>query len=60
MPEYNQKLQSVTAFYAFPALEDGASLAGYGALIAEHNLSVVTPDYICALTLTRINPHMLI
>jgi hypothetical protein len=49
MSEYNQKSQSMAVFHAFPALEDGAPLAGYGALIAEHSLSVVVPDHICAI-----------
>jgi len=47
--DYNQYSQSVTAFRAFPALEDGATLAGYAALIAAHGLSVPTPDYLCAI-----------
>ncbi len=49
MSEYNQKSQSMAVFHAFPALEDGATLAGYGALIAEQSLSVVVPDHICAI-----------
>ncbi|MCU7862232.1 MAG: Fic family protein [Candidatus Thiodiazotropha sp. (ex Lucinoma kastoroae)] len=49
MPKYKQKSQSVTVFHAFPALEEGTTLAGYASLIAEHDLSVPAPDYLCAI-----------
>ena len=49
MAEYNQNSRSVIAFHAFPALEEGASLTGYSALIARHSLSVPAPDYLCAI-----------
>lgn len=49
MSENNQISQSITAFHAFPALEDGTTLAGYAALIAGLNLSVPTPDHLCAI-----------
>jgi hypothetical protein len=49
MAEYKQNSRSVTIFRAFPALEEGSSLAGYSALIASHELSVPTPDYLCAI-----------
>jgi len=49
MLEYNQNSRSVTAFQAFPALEDGATLAGYSALIEGHGLSVPAPDFLCAI-----------
>ncbi len=49
MPEYNQSSRSVTVFHALPALEKGATLAGYAALIAGHRLSVPAPDYLCAI-----------
>ena len=39
----------VTVFHAFQALEEGASFAGYAALIAGHGLSVPAPDYLCAI-----------
>jgi len=44
MPEYNQNSGSVTTFQAFTALEDGATLAGYSALIEVHGLSVDQKD----------------
>ena len=47
--EYNRKSYFVTAFHEFPALEDGMTLAGYGALIARHKLAVPAPDYLCAI-----------
>jgi Fic family protein len=47
--EYNHKSHFVTAFQDFSALEDGMTLAGYAALIAEHKLSVPAPDYLCAI-----------
>ena len=49
MAIYNHKSRSVTVFHAFPALEDGASLTGYAALIAGHELAVPAPDYLCAI-----------
>jgi len=49
MQESSQKSQSTTIFHAFPALEDGVSLAGYAALIAGNDLCVPTPDYLCVI-----------
>lgn len=49
MSKYNQKSQIVSVFHAFPALEKGASLTGYAALIAGHELTVPAPDYLCAI-----------
>jgi Fic family protein len=49
MTEYNQNSRSVTAFHAFPALEEGATLAGYSALIEAHGLPVPAPDSLCAI-----------
>jgi hypothetical protein len=47
--EYNQISRLVNPFHAFPALEEGMSLAGYAALITEHGLSVPAPDYLSAI-----------
>ena len=49
MPLYNQNSHFKTVFHRFPISEKGASPAGYAALIATYNLSVPTPDYICAI-----------
>lgn len=49
MAKYNQNSRPVTPFHAFPALEEGMSLAGYAALIAGHGLSVPAPDYLSAI-----------
>ena len=49
MQVYNQNSRSVTAFHAFPALEEGATLAGYSALIEGHGLPVPAPDSLCAI-----------
>lgn len=49
MPKYNHISQSIIAFHAFPTLEEGATLAGYAALISDYNLSVPIPDYLCAI-----------
>ena len=49
MEIYNRKSRILTIFHAFPALEDGASLAGYAALITGHKLAVPAPDYLCAI-----------
>jgi len=49
MSKYNQKSRSITVFHAFTTLEDGSTLAGYAALIAEHELSVPAPDFLCAI-----------
>ncbi len=49
MSEYNQNSRPVTAFHAFPALEEGATLAGYSALIEGHDLPVPAPDALCAI-----------
>jgi hypothetical protein len=49
MAKYNQNSRLITVFHAFPALEDGTTLAGYAALIQAHELSVAAPDYLCAI-----------
>jgi hypothetical protein len=49
MTFYNHISHLVTHFHGFPALEEGALLAGYSALIEAHNLQVVVPDYLCAI-----------
>ena len=49
MVKYNHISQTITVFHAFPTLEEGASLTGYAALIAGHELSVPAPDYLCAI-----------
>ena len=46
---YNQISQNITVFRGFPALEEGARLAGYSALIQAHNLKVPVPDHLCAI-----------
>ena len=45
---YNQNSQNLTIFHGFPALEEGASLAGYSALIRAHDLKIPLPDHLCA------------
>lgn len=47
--KYNRNSRPITAFHGFPALEEGATLAGYAAIIAGNNLPVPTPDYLCAI-----------
>ncbi len=49
MIKYNQNSRSITVFRTFPELEEGATLAGYAALITGHALSVPAPDYLCAI-----------
>ncbi|TXL23593.1 hypothetical protein BMR03_01170 [Methylococcaceae bacterium HT2] len=50
MVAYNQNSRPVPVFHAFPALEEGSTLAGYAALIAGHGLLVpAPPDYLCAI-----------
>ena len=49
MQAYNQNSRSIIAFRAFPALEEGATLAGYSALIEGHGLSVPASDSLCAI-----------
>jgi len=51
MANYNQNSRPVTIFHDFPALEEGATLAGYAALIEGHELLVPAPDYLCAIGL---------
>ena len=51
LANYNDYSQPVTLFHALPALDEGATLAGYAALIAGHALSVPLPDYLCAIGL---------
>lgn len=49
MPQNKPNSRNITAFHVFPAPEQGATLAGYAALIADHNLPVAAPDYLCAI-----------
>lgn len=49
MPEKSQSSRSAPALHAFPVLEEGATLAGYAALISEHGLLVPPPDSLCAI-----------
>ena len=49
MSIYNQKTDLLTVFHEFQPLKEGASLAGYAALIKAHALSVPLPDYLCAI-----------
>lgn len=49
MAKYNQKSQNIRVFHAFPALEAGATYAGYAALIEGHRLAVPAPDWLCAI-----------
>lgn len=49
MSESNQYSQHIKAFHDFPVLEEGATLAGYAALIADYNLSVPALDSFCAI-----------
>ena len=49
MSNYNQNSWSITIFHGFPALEEGARLSGYSALIQAHDLRVPMPDYLCAI-----------
>ena len=51
MAAENQFSQNVNVFRQFPALESGITLAGYGALIEKHALSVPAPDHLCAIGL---------
>ena len=48
MANYNQNSQRLTAFHGFPALEEGACLAGYSALIQAHDLKIPLSDHLCA------------
>ena len=45
----NQNSRNITVFHGFPALEDGASLAGYSALISAYDLKVPLPDCLYAI-----------
>ena len=49
MVKYNQESRLLEAFHDFSALEDGMTLAGYVALITNHELSVPMPDCLCAI-----------
>jgi len=49
MKKNNQNSRTVTAFHAFPVLDEGTTLVGYAALIMGHGLSVPAPDYLCAI-----------
>lgn len=46
---YNQISHRRTVFQGFPTLPDGATLAGYSALIDAHNLKVSVPASLCAI-----------
>ena len=48
MTYYNHNSHKIIAFHGFPALEDGAYLAGYSALIQTHDLKIPLPDHLCA------------
>ena len=45
----NQNSHRKAIFHGFPTLEEGATLAGYSALIAAHGLSVPAPDMLFAI-----------
>ena len=49
MPKNNKISQKIPVFHGFPKLEEGETLAGYAALIADHDLSVPTPDLLSAI-----------
>ncbi|OEU72581.1 MAG: cell filamentation protein Fic [Desulfuromonadales bacterium C00003068] len=49
MTNYSQNSQLKTIFHGFSTLEEGATLAGYAALIKAHNLRVPLPDTLCAI-----------
>ena len=46
---HNQNSQNKIVFHEFPALDEGASLAGYSALIEAHWLKTPIPDSLCAI-----------
>jgi Fic family protein len=48
MENYNHFSQKITVFHGFPVLEEGACLAGYSALIQNHDLKIPLPDHLCA------------
>ena len=48
MAYYKQNSQKIIVFHGFPALEEGACLAGYSALIQTHDLKIPPPDHLCA------------
>jgi len=49
MSFYNQNSQCKTAFQGFISLPEGATLAGYSALIDSHNLKIPAPDRLCVI-----------
>jgi len=49
MAIYNRNSECITIFHGFPALEKGASLSGYSALIQAHELKVPLSDHLCAI-----------
>ncbi len=49
MAKYNQNSWNKTIFHDFPAIEKGACLAGYSALLQAHGLKVPMPDYLCTI-----------
>lgn len=49
MTIYHNSLQELHAFQKYTELPAGSPLAGYSALIANHNLKVPPPDYLCAI-----------
>jgi Fic family protein len=50
MAIYNQNSHNITIFHGFPALEEGACLSGYSALIQAHDLKVPMPDHLCVIS----------
>lgn len=49
MAKYNQIPNLIDVFHGLPILGNGATLAGYAALIQAHKLAVPAPDYLCAI-----------
>lgn len=49
MAIYNQNSHRKAVFHGFPTLEEGATLAGYSALIDAYGLSVPAPDILFAI-----------
>lgn len=49
MPKYNHKSRPVSIFQGFPIPEEGATLAGYSALISGYGLAVPAPDRLCVI-----------
>ncbi|MBA3031172.1 MAG: Fic family protein [Desulfobacteraceae bacterium] len=49
MANFNQISRDETIFHGFPGMEEGTRLAGYSALIQDHDLKVPMPDHLCAI-----------